>query len=170
VVRRPRLRAAARALAAPLTVWIMFNVDLCAWHVPALYGLTLRSEPVHDIEHLSFLLLAVLFWAQVIESPPLRLRMEQPQRVAYVLGGATVCWLLALLLAFAPSALYSGYGALASRPGGLSALGDQQVAAGVMLGPGSIPYGVFVFVALYRWLGSQPAAAGRGRGAHAHRS
>jgi putative membrane protein len=169
VVRRPRLRAVAVALAAPLPVWLMFNADLLAWHVPALYGLTLRSELVHDLEHLSFLVLAVLFWAQVIDSPPLRRRMSEPQRVVYVLGGATVCWLLALVLTFAPSALYSGYGALASRPGGLSALGDQQVAAGVMLGPGSIPYGVFVFVALYRWLGSSPGAASRVRGAHAHR-
>jgi len=170
VVRRRRLLAAIGAVAAPLPVWIMFNLDLCMWHVPALYGVTLRSEPVHDLEHLSFLILAVLFWAQVIESPPLRPRMEQPQRVAYVLGGAAVCWLLALVLTFAPSALYAGYGALASRPGGLSALGDQQVAAGVMLGPGSIPYGVFVFMALYRWLGSQPEAASRGRGVRAHRS
>jgi cytochrome c oxidase assembly factor CtaG len=56
------------------------------------------------------------------------------------------------VLAFAPTPLYAGYGGLASRPGGLSALADQQLAAGIMLGPGSIPYAVFVFMALYRWL------------------
>lgn len=147
------LRAAGRAIAAPIPIWILFNTDLCVWHVPALYGLTLQSQVIHDIEHVSFLVLAVLFWAQVIESPPLRSRLDQPQRVAYVLLGATVSWLLAVVVAFAPSPLYSGYGELQTRPGGLSALGDQQVAAGIMWGPGSIPYAVFVFVALYRWLG-----------------
>ncbi len=141
-------RAAGRFLALPLPVFVMFNVDLCAWHVPGLYGLTLRSQAVHDFEHLSFLLLAVLFWAQVLESPPLRIRLEAPRRVAYVLGGATLCWLLALVLAFAPAPLYGAY---ASHPG-LSALGDQQLAAGIMLGPGSVPYALFIFIALYRWL------------------
>jgi cytochrome c oxidase assembly factor CtaG len=161
------LRAVARFVARPLPMFVLFNVDLCAWHVPALYGLTLRSQAVHDLEHLSFLMLAVLFWAQVVASPPLRMRLGQAHRVAYVLGGATVCWLLALVLAFAPSPLYAAY---SSHPG-LSALGDQQLAAGIMLGPGSIPYAVFIFIALYRWLAgatlpSEPPAAPGGTRVH----
>jgi putative membrane protein len=154
-VRSPGWRAAravGRRVAAPVPIWGLFNADLCAWHIPALYGLTLRNQAVHDLEHISFLVLAVLFWAQVIDSPPMRSRLDQPQRVAYVVLGATVSWLLAVVLAFARSPLYSAYGALHSRPGGLSALADQHVAAGVMWGPGSVPYAVFVFVALYRWL------------------
>ena len=150
-------RAVGRRLAAPVAVWILFNADLAGWHVPALYGLTLRSQPVHDAEHLSFLVLAVLFWAQVIESPPLRPRLDQARRVVYVVAGATVCWLLAIVLTFASSPLYAGYESLASRPGGLSALSDQQLAAGIMWGPGSIPYALSVFLALYRWLDGSSA-------------
>jgi putative membrane protein len=153
------VRAAGRRVVAPLPIWILFNLDLCVWHVPALYGLTLRSQTVHDLEHLSFLVLAALFWAQVIDSPPLRSRLDQPRRIAYVTLGATVCWLLAVVLAFAPSPLYSAYGGLSARPGGLSALADQQVAAGIMWGPGSIPYALFVFVALYCWLAPEREGA-----------
>jgi putative membrane protein len=159
------VRSACRRIAAPIPIWILFNLDLCVWHIPALYGLTLRHQGLHDFEHFSFLLLAVLFWMQVIDSPPLRARLGEAQGVVYVLLGATVCWLLALVLAFAPSPLYEGYRVLASRPGGLSALADQQLAAGVMLGPGSIPYALFVFVALYRWLGSSEFGAGALAGA-----
>ncbi len=159
VVARPALRTSA-GVAGPWAIWVLFNADMCAWHVPALYGLTLRNQAVHDLEHVSFLVLGVLFWAQVIESPPLRLRLGNTQRLVYVLLGATVSWLLALALTFWPTPLYAGYSTLASRPGGISALGDQQLAAGIMLGPGSIPYAVFVFLALYRWLGSQPAEEG----------
>jgi cytochrome c oxidase assembly factor CtaG len=106
----------------------------------------------------------VLFWAQVVESPPLRVRLDEPRRVAYVLLGATACWLLALVLAFAPSPLYAAY---SSHPG-LSALGDQQLAAGIMLGPGSVPYGVFIFIALYRWLSvaAKPASGPGGNRVH----
>jgi putative membrane protein len=121
---------------------LLFNADLLVWHVPALYDLTLRDQAVHDAEHVTFVVLAVLFWAHAIDSPPLRARLDQPHRVAYVLGAATVCWALAVVLAFAPEPLYAGYPSLA----------DQQLAAGIMRGPGSIPYAVFVFVAIYRWL------------------
>jgi len=162
VVARPGLRTAIAAL-TPWVIWVLFNADMCAWHVPALYGLTLRNQAVHDLEHVSFLILGVLFWAQVIESPPLRMRLDHTGRLVYVLAGATVSWLLALVLTFWPTALYAGYSELASRPGGISALGDQQLAAGIMLGPGSIPYAVFVFLALYRWLAPEPAAEGRVR-------
>jgi cytochrome c oxidase assembly factor CtaG len=65
---------------------------------------------------------------------------------------------LALVLAYAPSPLYSTYAQLHSRPGGLSALADQHIAAGIMWGPGSIPYAAFVFMALYRWLAPEDDA------------
>jgi cytochrome c oxidase assembly factor CtaG len=140
---------------APIPIWVLFVADLAVWHVPVLYGLTLRNQTVHDLEHLSFLVLAVLFWAQVIESPPLRPRLSEAWRVGYVTLAATACWVLAMVLAFAPSPLYVGYESLGSRPGGISAMSDQQLAAGIMWGPGSIPFAIFVFLALYRWLGGR---------------
>jgi putative membrane protein len=139
---------------APVVAWLMFNVDLCVWHVPAIYGLTLRDGAVHELEHLSFLVLGVIFWIQVLDSPPLRARLDYAGRVVYTLLAATVAWGLAVVLAFASSPLYSAYAEQASRPGGISALGDQQLAAGIMWGPGSVPYALVVFVGLYRWLGS----------------
>jgi hypothetical protein len=51
--------------------------------------------------------------------------------------------------------LYPAYAALPRRPGGLSAISDQEVAAGVTAAIGSIPFGIAVFVYLYRWLGSE---------------
>jgi cytochrome c oxidase assembly factor CtaG len=164
-VRAPGWRAIRRAgrwLSAPLAAFVLFDADLCAWHAPALYELTLRHQAVHELEHVSFLVLGVVFWIQVLDSPPLHARLDLARGVGYVVAGATVAWALAVVLAFAPSPLYPAYAALASRPGGLSAIGDQHVAAGIMWGPGSIPYALFVFVALYRWLASEdrePAAA-----------
>ncbi|MBS1869322.1 MAG: cytochrome c oxidase assembly protein [Actinobacteria bacterium] len=154
-VRSPgwrRVRRAARWLAAPLVAWILFDLDLLAWHVPALYEVTLHHQAVHELEHASFLLLGVIFWIQVLDSPPLRARLGPSAGVLYVLTAATAAWALAVVLALARSPLYPTYRELASRPGGLSALADQQLAAGIMWGPGSVPYAIFVFVALHRWL------------------
>lgn len=152
------VRRAGRWLAAPLVAWLLFNADLCAWHVPALYELTLRHQAVHELEHASFLLLGVVLWIQVLGSPPLHARLDRSSRVLYVLTAATAAWALAVVLALAPSPLYPAYAELAARPGGLSALADQHLAAGIMWGPGSVPYAIFVFVALYRWLASEDEA------------
>jgi putative membrane protein len=150
------VRAIVRPLGRPAPAWIAFNVDLLAWHIPGAYDLTLRSQPVHVLEHITFLIFGVLVWAQMIDSPPLRSRLGSSARVYYCVSAMVPGWLLSLVLAFASRPLYSVYANLSSRPGGISALVDQQLAGGVMLGLGSLASTVYVFFALYRWLGEDP--------------
>ncbi len=151
------LRVAVRPLGRPLWAWIAFNVDLLAWHIPAVYDLTLRSQAVHILEHVTFLVFGVLVWAQMIDSPPLRSRLSTSHRVYYCVSAMVPGWMLSLVLAFATQPLYGAYADLTSRPGGISALADQQLAGGIMLGLGSLASTVYVFIALYRWLGEDPA-------------
>jgi cytochrome c oxidase assembly factor CtaG len=157
------LRGLAHWIALPIPAWLLFNVDIGVWHVPAAYDLTVRNPTVHYLEHLSFIGFGILFWAQLIDSPPFRARLDYFGRSLYAAAGAAATWILAVVLAIAPTPLYSAYAELAHRPGGLSALTDQQLAAGAMWGPGSIPYGILVFWALYRWLGPEDAPARRRR-------
>jgi putative membrane protein len=154
------LRRASGAVASPLAAWLLFDLDLGLWHVPALYDLTLRNTGVHYAEHLSFVLLGVLFWSQVIESPPFHLRLSPFGRVIYTTAGSAASWLLALVLTFATTPLYPAQSAGHHH---LSALADQQLAAGVMLGPGSIPYAIVVFYWLYVWLGADESGRRRGK-------
>lgn len=149
------VRRVARWLALPVVAWLLFNVDLVLWHVPRLFDLTLRNQAVHYLEHASFLVLGILFWCQVIDSRPFHSRLGHLGRVAFLTAGATASWLLAVILEIASTPLYSPYASLPSRPGGISALADQQLAAGVMLGPGSIPFAIAIFYGLYAWLGTE---------------
>jgi len=146
------VRRGLRGLVAPVPAFLLITVDLAIWHVPWLYDLTLRSGIAHYFEHATFLLFGILFWIPVLESPPLRPRLTDVNAVGYVIAGAVTGWVLAIVLALAPAPLYPSYAALHHRVFGLSALGDQQLAAGVMLGIGSIPFTIAVFVYLYRWL------------------
>jgi putative membrane protein len=168
VVSLPRLvRAGLRGCGAPVPAFVLITVDLGAWHVPSLYDLTLRSEAVHDLEHLSFLLFGILFWLPVLESPPLHRRLDELRAAFYVTGGAATGWVLGVVLALASSPLYPAYAELPRRLGGISAVADQQLAAGVMIGLGAIPPSVAVFVLVYRWLGSglrrEPLGLAQGR-------
>lgn len=149
------LRAVGRAVAVPFIAWALLNGDLVAWHVPALYDLTLRNEVVHDFEHVTFLVFAVLAWLQLVDSPPLRASLSAPRRVACALGSMTVGWGLAVALAYASTPWYAPYAQLAHRPGGLSALGDQRLGAGIMWVPGSLPWALLIVVLVYRWIGDE---------------
>ena len=99
-----------------------------------------------------FFFTGLLFWARVIDPGPLRPRLVWTARIAYVVGAMIVGWGLAITLVLVPEPLYAHYAALAHRPGGISALTDQQLAAGVMWVPGSLAYGIAMMLGVYRWL------------------
>jgi putative membrane protein len=155
------LRSVLRPLSRPLGAWLAFNVTLLGWHLPVLYNLTLRNAGVHDLEHALLLLTAVLFWAQVLESPPLRVRLSQPQQVAYLTLATIAGWLLALALSLPSTPIYQAYADQHHGDSVTSAVTDQQLAAGMMWVPGSIPYSIGVLVVLYRWLDDRPSGVSR---------
>ena len=144
--------APLRALARPWPAWILFNATLVLWHVPAAYNLTLTNTTVHNLEHAMFFFTGLLFWARVIDPGPLRPRLVWPTRIAYVVSAMVVSWVLAIVLVLVPHPLYPHYALLAHRPGGISALTDQQLAGGVMWVLGSLSYTAAMMTGVYRWL------------------
>jgi len=156
--RTAPLRLVGRTLGSPTPSFLAFSVVLLAWHVPVLFDATLRSAALHALEHTLFFCTALMFWKQVVPSPPLRARLDASQRVLYTVGAMIVSWVLAVVLALAPHPLYAFYAHMASRPGGISAMADQQLAAGIMWVPGSITFVIVIFVYVHRWL--MPPAPG----------
>jgi putative membrane protein len=104
------------------------------------------------LEHALFFATGLLFWTRVIDSPPWRSPLADTARAIYVGSALVVGWLLAIVLALSTSPLYAPYAAEASRPGGITALADQQLAAGMMWVPGSIPFTIAILFVAYRWL------------------
>lgn len=145
----PRLRVRV----APWLGWLAIALDMGLWHVPALYDAAVRNPALHALEHVSYLVLGVVFWL-----PVLRRGLADIWSLAYVTTGSVPGWILALVLTFAQRPLYPLYASLPHRLGGLSPIGDQQAAAGVMVAIGSIPFALAVFVTLYRWLEAERAS------------
>jgi len=160
MLARSRLAAPLRALARPWPAWLLFNATIIVWHLPGAYEATLNSPAVHQLEHAMFFFTGLLFWARVIDPGPLRPRLLWPARVAYVVAAMAVGFGLSLALVFAPAPIFAHYASLAHRPGGISALTDQQLAGGVMWVLGSVSYGIAMLIGFYRWLepesGSRP--------------
>ena len=146
------VRALSRLLGIPTVAFVLMNGNFVLWHLPALYNAALVNQTLHDLEHATFFFTALLLWMHLLGDGPFKARLTLPRRAAFAVGAMVVGWGLAVVIAMAPSPLYAHYADLASRPWGLSALADQQLAAGVMWVPASIPWTVMVLVCAYSWL------------------
>ncbi len=152
------LRGMFRALSRPAGAWLAFNLALVIWHLPGPYDLTLRNSYAHAAEHATFLAAGILFWSQVAALAHGSNKLTIPQRVGYVASASVVNIGLSMYLAFAQHALYGVYAALAHRPGGISALADQQMGAGFMWTAGDMPFALAIALLVQRWLAANEAA------------
>src|SRR5262249_62345807 len=66
------LRRLLAFLTPPVPAWVLFVTATWAWHVPAVYELTLRSPAWHRAEHACFLLTGLLFRVPVVRPVPVR--------------------------------------------------------------------------------------------------
>ena len=146
------VRGLSRALTRPPGAWLAFNISLVFWHLPGPYDLTLQNTYVHILEHSTFLLFGVLFWAQVTKA-----RLPYSWRIGYIGAAMVVNVALSIFLAFAQHPLYAPYAQLAYRPGGISALADQQIGAGIMWAAGDLPFAIALALLIQRWLATQEA-------------
>lgn len=122
------LRNAIESMTHPVVAWLAMNVAYLAWHVPAAFELTFRSEQIHNFEHLCFFVTSLVFWWVVLAPWPARRRWPRWAIIPYLLGADVVNTVLAATLTFSGRVLYPDYAA-APRITALSPLQDQ-VAAG----------------------------------------
>lgn len=140
-------------LNSPSAVFGIFLADLYLWHWSRLFNLTLQNDSIHLLEHVCFLVTALLFWSQVIDQRTMRAHLSYAGRVVYIVFSGAASNLLAMYFVFAPRPLYSAYADLATRPFGMTALGDQQMAGAVMWVPVLFLFGGAFAVLMYKAIG-----------------
>jgi putative membrane protein len=126
----------------PLVAWIIHALILWLWHIPFLFQAAIRNNGVHILQHLGFLVSALLFWWAMVNR-----RQDAVSRlmgVFYIFTTAVHTSLLGALLTFASSPWYPVYAAT-SPAWGFSPVEDQQLGGLIMWVPGG---GAFMIVAL----------------------
>jgi len=141
------------ALTGPVGSLSLFSAVLLITHLPAVYGLALSNDYVHEAEHALYLVTALLVWAPLLGADPLPRRPGPGGRLVCMVACMLPMALIAVWLGTAPVAVYSHYVATV----GSAALHDQRVAATIMWA-GSLPAFAVPVVASARALsGRRPA-------------
>lgn len=160
--RRHRLRAAVHGITSPLAVWVIFALSLWVWHIPRFYQAALINPLIHELEHLSFLGAAILFWWRILDLPRAGRTAGRPSRhtvsaAAYGTGIAMSfttmlhSGMLGALITFSPTPWYPNY-ITNTAAWGIGPLADQQLAGVIMWVPGGMVYLAVTVLLLAAWL------------------
>jgi putative membrane protein len=126
------LRRLGSLLLRPAIALGLWAIVYAAWHVPGAYDYALAHQTVHDLEHVSFLLVGLLVWTLLIEPLP-HPRHGLRVRILVALALFTLGTVLADILILTPHALYHAYATQPDRLFGLSPVTDQRLAGAVMM-------------------------------------
>jgi putative membrane protein len=147
--RVPWYRRACVVLTNPFVAWLIHAAVLWGWHVPALFQATIDNELIHAIQHLSFLLSALLFWWAIVQTRPRAIGYGVA--VAYLFTTALHSGLLGALITLTRAVWYPAY-RQTSNSWGLTPLEDQQLGGLIMWVPACTIYVIAGIVLLAAWL------------------
>lgn len=145
LLRRPAVVYCWRWLRTGRNATLLHGIAIWAWHVPILFDAAVANTVLHRLQHLSFLLTAIVFWWSV-------LRSNNPGLAAWHLFATMLhTSVLGALMALAPRVLYEAQTATAAV-WGLTPLEDQQLAGIIMWVPAGTIYAGAALALLAVWI------------------
>lgn len=149
---RSRFRAFLRRTTGPGITWLLFVIVYWGWHDPNAYNLALQSAFIHDVEHLTFFGVSMLYWWHIIGAGP---RIHRPlshlARFGYALAAIPPNMVAGMAIVFATDPIYTYYEAM-PRLWGISIIQDQRIAGVIMWVFGSMMFIVAALILIGRWL------------------
>lgn len=152
---RPALRFrpvafAARALTRPRVCFAAFQLTLAAWHLPVLYNQAMASHEIHIVQHLFFMVTAVMLWWPVLSQLPELPRLSYPMQMLYLFLATLPMAVVAVYITYSQTLLYPAYSA-APRILGLTPMQDQLLGGLIMWIPGGLIFFGVITVIFFRW-------------------
>ncbi|HXI45442.1 MAG TPA: cytochrome c oxidase assembly protein, partial [Candidatus Acidoferrales bacterium] len=140
-------------LSHPVAAWLAFTGVLWFTHFSPLFDVSLEHPEVHQLEHVLYVTAALLFWFPVVGADPGPRRLGYPARALYLLLQMPPSSFLAMAILFTDAPLYPHYATLGA-PYGITALADQQAAAGIMWVVSDVTFISAILVVIAAWMRS----------------
>ena len=141
-----------RQITHPAVAIFLMAAVVWAWHlVPGWWEASLNDQRVHDLQHLGFTSVSLLFWWNVIDPRPLHSRIPHLPRVLYIFGGTIPKHVLAAMITFAPNVFYPSYQS-AYRVLPIDPATDQQLAGLIMWVPSEVVTIIIMGIVFMMWL------------------
>jgi cytochrome c oxidase assembly factor CtaG len=121
-----------RWLRRPMVAVPVYALVLYGWHFSFAFEAAVRHPLVHALQHTSFVAIGILVWWSALEPKRRRLRGEL-WKIPYMLGARMIGMMLGMSFVLIRVPIYTGVYGAGDRGHGLSALGDQQLAGGMMV-------------------------------------
>ncbi len=118
-------------LTRPVIAYAIANLVVILWHVPVLYDAALRSQPLHVLEHATFIATGILAWWPIAGPLPQWPRLPLPLQSLYFFAMTIPGSLVGAFITFAEPGLYTPYDT-ARRIFNIDLATDQQ-AAGLLM-------------------------------------
>lgn len=131
VFGRGMMRYLVLALTAPVTAFLLFNINIGFWHVPQFYDASVRDNLVHNLQHVMFAGTAMLYWWTIIDPVPRHHKLPEFWSLASVFLSMMIGSIIGAILTLSSTVLYPVY-LEALNPWGWSPLLDQQVGGLIM--------------------------------------
>jgi len=146
------LRRAFRFLRQPLVALPVFVVVLYGWHFTFMFEGALRNGWMHALQHASFVVAAMLVWWPALE-PKRRRFAGELWKIGHIFAARLASAMLGMAFIFMRSPAYAGFYGDRAREHGLSPLGDQQTAGGMMMTLDVLV--IFFALTLFFWRAAQ---------------
>ncbi len=132
LARSRRLRSAFRTLRQPLVALPVYTLVLYGWHFSFAFEAAVRHPLVHAAQHTSFVAIGMLVWWPALEPKRRRLRGEL-WKIGHVLAARFLGMFLGMSFVLIRVPVYADVYGTGDRAFGMSAIGDQQLAGGMMV-------------------------------------
>lgn len=126
---------ALRRLTEPLLAIALYATAMIGWHVPWPYDFALHNGASHIAEHLTFLVVGLLFWWQLIQptSSVSRRPLGDAMKIVYIFAGMLPMMAVSLPLLFSHELFYPPYAHAPRILSFLTPVVDQNLAGAVMM-------------------------------------
>lgn len=137
-------------LTRPVIAYVIANLVVILWHVPVFYDAALRSQPMHVLEHATFIATGILAWWPIAGPLPQWPRLPLPLQSLYFFAMTIPGSGVGAFITFAEPGLYSPYDT-ARRIFGIDLATDQQAAGLLMWVVVSTIYLGLITVTFFKW-------------------